>query len=167
MNKPLSIVSSLLIILILGALGYLYMQRDTQQIITVQTGCPDWNEASLRVADTRFRVAVAETRDERVKGLIGCAEVPDLSGEYFMYPQPDIVQYWMKGMSIPIDIIWVSGGVVVGFEPNIPPVSADTPTADIVRYTSPQPVDGVLEIGAGQAETRGIMVGTSVELRSK
>ncbi|MEX2054605.1 MAG: DUF192 domain-containing protein, partial [Candidatus Andersenbacteria bacterium] len=83
--------------------------------------CRDFKEATLQIDSSGLTVALADTDAEKIQGLIGCDAVPNNTGMYFTYEQPRAVQYWMRGMTIPIDIVWVAQGKVVGIEENVPP----------------------------------------------
>jgi uncharacterized membrane protein (UPF0127 family) len=126
------------------------------------TTCRDFTEGKLQIDEKEYSVALADTDTEKTQGLIGCDSVPHNSGMYFVYDQPREVQYWMRGMTIPIDIVWVAQGKVVGIEENVPPQPADG--TDIPRYQAVVPVDAVLEVGAGKAREYGIAEGTTVTL---
>ena len=69
----------------------------------------------------------------------------------------------MKDMLIPIDIIWIADGAVVGIERNVPP-PVDSNQSDLPLYAPPQPIDAVLELPAGAAKQFNISIGSRVEL---
>ena len=61
-------------------------------------------------------------------------------------------------MKFPLDIIWIRGGIVAGIIFGAEPEGAIA--AKI--YSSPEPVDRVLEINAGEASKWGIRPGDLV-----
>ena len=68
--------------------------------------------------------------------------------------------FWMKGMLIPLDILWVREGKIVAIDTNVaPPRSHEAPA--IVSHVA----DLVLEVPAGFALETGIRVGQSVRVR--
>ena len=68
--------------------------------------------------------------------------------------------FWMKGMLIPLDILWVREGKFVAIDTNVaPPRSHEAPA--IVSHVA----DLVLEVPAGFALETGIRVGQSVRVR--
>jgi uncharacterized membrane protein (UPF0127 family) len=102
-------------------------------------------------------VEVAVTSEEQQKGLGGRAALAENQGMFFQLPTVSIPSFWMKDMKIPIDILWINSGVVVGIEQNIP---AD----DGAKLYSPtQPIDSVLELSAGWAARHGTSVGDRIE----
>lgn len=122
--------------------------------------CHDFNEAKLQINDEIFSVAVARGPTDQARGLIGCQSIPEHSGMYFPYATAAVPQFWMRGMSIPIDIVWISDGQVIGIVPSVPPVEKFV--VDPPLYRPPRPVTGVLELGAGKAAEYGIVVGQAV-----
>lgn len=131
-----------------------------------ESACRDFEERVVEVeGGTRITVAMADQPAERALGLGGCEFLPEGAGMYFPYEEPQQTAYWMKGMVMPIDIVWIRNGRVVGVEENVqPPASVDVPDADLPHYTSAEPVDGVLEVAAGKAADYGLTVGAAVEL---
>jgi len=69
-------------------------------------------------------------------------------------------------MLIPIDIIWISDGRVVGIAQEVPVPSPDRPVSDeqLPTYTSPAPVHYVLEVRAGFAKRYNLSVGDTVTI---
>jgi uncharacterized membrane protein (UPF0127 family) len=131
-------------------------------LLNKSNNCLSFTEKEITVGSTRFQVALADTAAEQIQGLGGCTAVPVGQGIYFPFNPPAVTSFWMKGMVIPIDIIWIAGGRVVGIEANVPPPSGGEDERSLPRYAPPQPVDGVLEITAGQAAAQGIVVGSTV-----
>lgn len=141
-----------LVMLAVAASGLLFLHED----------CRDFKEGQVRVAERVLNVAVARSQVEFSRGLAGCSDLPQDSGMYFVFEQASTVPFWMKGMVIPIDIVWIADGRVVGIERNVlPPVSA---VADPPQYRPPRAVTGVLELAAHGAARLGITDGTSITL---
>ena len=69
----------------------------------------------------------------------------------------------MKDMLIPIDIIWIADGEVVGVEETVQP-EPNTPENQLKLYYPPQPITAVLELPAGSADKYNIKTGDSVTL---
>jgi uncharacterized membrane protein (UPF0127 family) len=53
--------------------------------------------------------------------LAGRKELPEGRGMLFSMPQEDYLRFWMKGMQISIDIIWIEQSRIAGCEKNISP----------------------------------------------
>ena len=139
-------------------------QRQRPDYLSDKPACRDFDQATLLVNNTPLSVALAATDAERSRGLSGCTNLPAGQGMYFVFDELKSATFWMKGMLIPLDIIWIADGTVVGLEESVPP-PADLTQADLPRYPAPQPVDAVLELSAGQAKRLGIDAGTSILLQ--
>ncbi len=128
------------------------------------TDCRNFQEGTVTIAHQTLFVAVADNQEERIQGLSGCSALPDQTGMYFPYPESKQTSYWMKGMLIPLDIVWIADGKVVGILESlaIPPTSGQPPI-----YNSPQAVDAVLELPAGAAQAYGITPGAVVAFQRK
>ncbi len=76
---------------------------------------------------------------------------------WFDLAQTREASFWMRGMRIPIDIVWVTEELVVaGVAADLPPPSAGTSDADLPRYSSGAPVRyAELGIGPGDRVTVG------------
>ena len=121
-------------------------------------------EGEVYIKNHRLHVDVADTPAERQKGLSGRESLLPETGLLFVFRKPAVQRFWMKGMLIPIDIIWISGGKVVGVTENLEP----EPGVSMVKlksYPSPSPVEYVLEVPAGTAERIRITAGDPVSIR--
>ena len=78
----------------------------------------------------------------------------------FPYDAPGQQAFWMMGMLIPLDILWIVRGKIVAIEANVAP---PPPMGALAVYS--HPADLVLEVPAGYAEEMGIRVGQSVGVR--
>jgi hypothetical protein len=109
----------------------------------------DWGEA-------RFRVAVADTPDERAQGLMFVEEMGRFEGMLFVYERPQRVSFWMKNTLIPLDMIFADArGVVRRVHENAQPGDlTPIPGGDAIRF--------VLEVNGGMARTMGIGPGTEL-----
>ncbi len=125
--------------------------------------CSNFHEAKIQTPKTTLSLALAETQEEQSKGLSGCTYLPKNSGMYFPFELKHST-FWMKNMVMPIDIVWIAKGIVVGIDSNVPFPSPNTDDAKLPAYHSPIAVDAVLEVGAGMAESYGLTKGARVFL---
>lgn len=86
--------------------------------------------------------------------------LPPLRGMWFSFDPPAAVKFWMHRTPSPLDMIFVREGRVVAVEADVPPCM-DLPCP---RYGPDKPIEGVVELGAGQAAALGIRVGTPVRI---
>ncbi|MFH1192756.1 MAG: DUF192 domain-containing protein [Candidatus Jorgensenbacteria bacterium] len=115
----------------------------------------------------RNQIIIAETvADEaaRARGLSGHAPLGINEGMLFRFDEPGIYPFWMKGMTFPIDIVWISGNRAVGFEERVP-VEEGVADDRLTRYLPPEPVDKVLELAAGRVRILRAEAGDPVLVR--
>ncbi len=105
-------------------------------------------------------VEVARSIEEQAKGLGGRSSLKKGTGMVFPYDGPGPRAFWMKGMLIPLDILWIRDGKIVAIEAKIPPPSPGKPLA-VYGHVA----DLVLEVPAGYAREMGIRVGQPVRVR--
>ena len=148
-------------ILIIGIL--LIALAAGQKSFTQPGQCRNFSEGELHIGETTFSVGFANSSRDQAKGLAGCTEVPDTAGLYFPYDPPRIVSFWMRGMLIPIDIIWIGEEKVIGIKENLQPPT-DPASTNLPTFEPPTPVTGVLEIKAGGVEEYGINIDDQVTL---
>lgn len=110
--------------------------------------------------ETSITVEVAETPDQQAYGLMFRKSLDAGTGMYFPMIPPRKVNFWMKNTLIPLDIIFVGrDGTISQITPNAVPQS-------LSHISSRDPVQGVLEIGGGEAERLGIKVGDLLHLKA-
>jgi uncharacterized membrane protein (UPF0127 family) len=116
----------------------------------------------------RNQIIVADTAaDEasRGKGLSGRDALGVNEGLLFRFDTPDYQVFWMKDMKFPIDIVWIAGTRIAGFEENVPPPAPGVAEKDLALYTPPEPVDKVLELAAGRVRLLRAEPGDTVQIR--
>lgn len=94
-----------------------------------------------------FRVEVAKSADQQRDGLGGRDELPAGAGMLFQFGGRGEQQVWMAGMMIPLDIAWIADGKVLAVDTLTPCTAADQDQCP--RWTSPSPVDALLEVSDG------------------
>ncbi len=119
--------------------------------------------AVVTVNDIDLPVRIADNPWERRRGLAGY-EAADIQaqGMLFIFPDTKVREFWMKGMELDLDILWIKDGIVVGLETKVlAPVAGQKPE----RVTSsPIPVDLVLELPAGYAAKFDLRPGVSLKI---
>lgn len=116
------------------------------------------------IGNNVFAAEVASTPRARAQGLSGRTALPEKNGMLFRFEKASNYGFWMKGMVIPIDIIWISNGKVVDIEENVPVPKLGTPERSLPIYRPDLPAEFVLELGAGSVLSRGIRIGNSVQI---
>jgi uncharacterized membrane protein (UPF0127 family) len=98
---------------------------------------------------------------QQAMGLQMRPPLPPMRGMWFPYAPPAPARFWMHRTPEPLDMLFVRDGRVIALESRVPPCM-HLPCSS---YGPDTPVDGVLELGAGQAAALGIAVGTPVRIR--
>jgi uncharacterized protein len=119
--------------------------------------------AQIRIGSDVITVEVARSPDERATGLMGRSDLGDNQGMLFVFEDPRQASFWMMGMLIPIDMVFLRDGVVIEVLPEVP-VCGEEPCP---RYGPQDPVDAVLELAAGRAATLGITPGSEISLPTR
>ena len=108
---------------------------------------------------------VARTEAQRRTGLAGHRPLGESEGMLFVFESASRGAFWMKGMTFPIDILWIEAGRVVHLERHVPAPAPGTPDAGLPILTPSEAATYVLEVAAGFADRHGITVGSPVTLR--
>lgn len=120
---------------------------------------------TMKVGGNEFTVELAEDEDKRRAGLSGRASLEPDHGMLFVLEDKDsFPSFWMKGMLIPIDIIWINNEKVTEITPDVQLVDPNTADTQIPRYSPKKGVDYVLELPAGTAQSKSLKVGDKVDL---
>ena len=109
-----------------------------------------------------INVEVARSPQAQARGLGGRPSLKKGTGMVFLYDESGVRGIWMKGMLIPIDILWIREGRIVAIEADVPPPSSNGALA-VFSHVG----DLVLEVPAGYAEQMGIRVGQPLRVRYK
>ena len=117
----------------------------------------------VKVGETIIPVEVRRTSAELQTGLSGRPALPASAGMLFVFKTPALHSFWMPNRNFPIDIVWITGGRVVGI---VRATSNDFDPDHPVYYRPPVPVEYVLEVNAGFMAARGLAVGAAVEFKN-
>jgi uncharacterized membrane protein (UPF0127 family) len=113
------------------------------------------------VGTATFQTEVAQTPQDRQRGLMFRRELPREQGMLFVQP-PGPAVFWMKNTYIPLDLLYFdSDGRLLQILADVPPcITLNCPIypseAETVRY--------ILEINAGEAARRGIQIGDRLQV---
>ncbi len=109
---------------------------------------------SIYLGDNSFRVTIADSRAEWIKGLSGSPKLPFGEGKLFIFTETDRHGIWMKDMLFALDIIWFNeAGKIIHMAPNIAPESFPE------VFRPPEAARFVLEISAGTVDIAGLVPG--------
>lgn len=118
----------------------------------------------VTVNEAKLKVEIADTQPKRSKGLGGRTSLADGEGMLFIFPKEDKYPFWMKGVSFPLDFMWIKGGQVVDFLENVPPPQPNQKDSELPIYVPKEPVDKVLEVNAGTVSKLKIKIGDRLSI---
>lgn len=121
---------------------------------------PTISGVSVTIGQNQYIVDVADTPELQTEGLAGRKDLPEGTGLLFVFGRPSTQAFWMKGMLFPIDIVWIADNLVVGFVENAQPDHSILPEV----YSSPKPIDLVVELPAGTVSKDEIKNGDKVSV---
>lgn len=119
-----------------------------------------YDHAVVWTSQGKVDVEVADTPQKRAQGLGFRRELLPGKGMLFVFQERHPHSFWMKGMKIPLDIIWLDNHLVVHVERRVPPPSPSNESPPTMVPS--KAANFVLEVGAGQADLLGLSVGKTV-----
>jgi hypothetical protein len=123
------------------------------------------SEKSVTIEGKTIALEVANSEPLRARGLSDRSSLSDNNGMLFVFDRQDIQpSFWMKGMLIPLDIVWINNGSIVKIDKNVQPPSSGTSDSDLKTYSPGTPIDYVLEVNAGFSDLNNFKVGSKVTL---
>ena len=109
-----------------------------------------------------LRVAIADTPEERTRGLMGVEEMPDDVGMVFLHEEPTESDFWMKDTLIPLSVAVWDESMTIRQIVDMEPCEEDPcPIYDITVAW-----EGALEVNQGVLERSGVAVGDTLRLDS-
>ncbi|MEB3255117.1 MAG: DUF192 domain-containing protein [Synechococcaceae cyanobacterium] len=86
--------------------------------------------------------------------------LPELRGMWFRFEPAQVARFWMHRTPEPLDMVFVRNGRVIAIEAAIPCMRLPCRS-----YGPDEPVDGVVELAAGETARLGIRVGEAALIR--
>lgn len=118
---------------------------------------------NLVVGERTLTVEIARTSRQREQGLSDRKKMCSDCGMLFVFDQPGIYPFWMRGMFFDIDILWIVDNRVVDITFAAKAPSKEEFVAPKTTYQSKVLIDRALEVNAGWVEKNGIEVGDTVK----
>jgi uncharacterized membrane protein (UPF0127 family) len=104
-----------------------------------------------------FKVELAETGEQKSRGLMYRREMGVDEGMLFLYRRDQVVTMWMANTFLPLDMLFIErDGTIVRIQANTIPQSREI-------ISSRKRVRAVLELNAGTARRLGISPGDKVK----
>ena len=121
--------------------------------------------SKLEINGVSFNVEIANTESKRNKGLSGRDSIASDGGMLFVFPKVERYVFWMKGMKIPLDFIWIKDDQFVDILGNIQPPEVGAKDESLPIYSSKMEFNKVLEVNAGAISRFNIKVGDTLKLQ--
>lgn len=113
-----------------------------------------------------LNIEIADNQEKRSKGLSDREFLATDSGMLFIFDKSDKRSFWMKGMKFPLDIIWINEDVIAEITQNVPIPSSGQTEESLLKYSSVDGTNKVLEVNAGFTSDHNIKVGDKIEVTS-
>ena len=158
------LAQSIALLLVLGVLLIFFPPTKSSNRLDLPFFPQSNNTSKLALNGTTLNVEIADTESKRSKGLSNRESLATDSGMLFVFPKLDKYAFWMKGMKIPLDFIWINDLKVVDLLANIQPPKKSEKDESLSVYSSKQEFNKVLEVAAGTITRLNIKVGDTIKM---
>ncbi len=111
-----------------------------------------------------FFLKIVDTVEERGKGLMGVASMPQNDGMLFVFETVNRWNFWMKDTLIPLDMIWLAqDGTIVDIIADVK-TEIGKPDSELTIIRPAADAKYTIELNAGSAKRVGLAVGMKVRL---
>jgi hypothetical protein len=117
--------------------------------------------AIAEIAEETIELEVAQTQQQQAIGLMFRESLPDNRGMLFPFESERRATFWMKNVSIPLDMIFLNSDRVVGIAANVPPCKSEP----CPIYGPDALVDKVIELRGGRTEELGLKSGDGISIK--
>lgn len=107
------------------------------------------------LANQKISLEEVSSASAMSKGLSGRQELCQNCGMLFSFSQRGNYPFWMKDMLLPIDLVWLDSGQVVGCQSLPLPILGQ----DLPKYWPTKPINQALELNTGFCAKYGVKVG--------
>ncbi len=118
--------------------------------------------AKTKIAGTTIRLEVAQTPEQQSLGLMFRESLADDRGMLFPFESERLASFWMKNVSISLDMLFLNGDRVVGIAASVPPCTAEP----CPIYGPNALVNQVIELRGGRAQELGVKPGDTIIIES-
>ena len=143
-------LKKLVIILIIASLFTLYLNKSSNNKLH-----------QIKINGYTLQVEIADNDSTRSKGLSGRKYMAENTGMLFIFPTVSNHHFWIKGMLIPLDFVWINENTVVDLTTNVlPPLLTDV---NLPTFTAKSPFNKVIELNARKIQELNIKIGDTIE----
>jgi len=122
------------------------------------------HKVEVKIARQTIIADVVKTEKDRTRGLGDREMIGINEGMLFLFDKEGEYGFWMKDMEFPIDILWIKGNTIVGFEEMVDP-QRGAEDYELRLYYPPTAIDKVLELSAGRVRLLHTRVGDEIFIR--
>jgi len=179
-SKALGATLLLLALALAAVSGYTYglnvMLKDTRSLYSssnsivptnasIRSDIPEtprpYDRSEVFIGDLKIHADLADTPNKQTNGLVWRSQLNDSEGMLFVFSSERSLNFWMKNMLIPIDIVFVTSDMkVINVYKSVPPCANDS----CKPYASSKPAKYALELSAGFCERHGVHPGDSISI---
>lgn len=156
------IIQFILLMLVLAGALFIFQQNPNLSNLPFLPKQPVFKE--LEIDGAKLKVEIADTQEKRSKGLGGRQALASGEGMLFVFPDAQKRPFWMKGLSFPLDFIWIREDKVVDLLHRVQSPTPGQSDESLPIYQSKEEVDKVLEVPAGTIQGLEIKVGDTVKI---
>jgi uncharacterized membrane protein (UPF0127 family) len=111
--------------------------------------------ATAKIGQEVIELEVAKTPEQQEIGLMFRTDLAKNRGMVFLFSPPRVTRFWMKNTLIPLDMIFLRGGVIQSISALVPPCKHD-PCPSYGPFVE---IDQVIELASGRAKELGLKKG--------
>jgi uncharacterized protein len=162
--RPVAWVATIAMSLLLMSCGGTSVPAPPSPVVATPPGLSLTNEqrlpvtAKVKLGQMTIDLEVAQTPEQQSLGLMYRRQLADDRGMLFPFSPARFTRFWMKNVSLNLDMVFFLKGRVVYIANDVPPCT----TEPCPTYGTDGPVDGVIELRGGRAAALGIKVGDPV-----
>ena len=109
------------------------------------------------ICGRKIFLKIADTKEERMEGLMYIKHLPEYQGMIFLFPQAEPRNFWMKNVEIPLDMIFIRKRKIMSIQKNVPVFTK-------YIYKSVYSADCIIEVNAGFCDKYNIKAGDFIYL---
>lgn len=112
----------------------------------------DGKDIVATISGIKVTLNVAANIDTQAKGLMGSDEPENNNGMIFVYDSDDTLEFWMKNVEYPLDILFFNSKLELVDNLTMSPYSGEA-DEDLKIYKSKSPARYAVELRSGWAES--------------
>ncbi|MBT4285721.1 MAG: DUF192 domain-containing protein [Deltaproteobacteria bacterium] len=121
-------------------------------------------KVEIKIGQSVIVAEIAKSPSDQRRGLGYRDQLEANRGMLFVYNNPGVRSFWMKGMRFAIDIIWLRQGRIVLIEKNVQPSPIFKKNSHLKTYGSSVLADMVLEVSAGFSDKMKLSLGQHITI---